>query len=72
MYQEIREITGDNQRSGLNISIIKAIKIPLPPFKIQKQIVAQIKEEQELTEGNKKLIEIFEEKIRTKIAEVWG
>lgn len=72
MYQEIREITGDNQRSGLNISIVKAIKIPLPPLKIQKQIVAQIEEEQKLIEANKKLIEIFEGKIKTKIAEVWG
>lgn len=72
MYQEIREITGDNQRSGLNISIVKAIKIPLPPLKIQKQIVAQIEEEQKLIEANKKLIEIFEGKIKAKIAEVWG
>ncbi len=72
MYQEIREITGDNQRSGLNISIVKAIKIPLPPLNIQKQIVAQIEEEQKLIEANKKLIEIFEQKIKAKIAEVWG
>jgi len=72
MYQEIREITGDNQRSGLNISIVKAIKIPLPPLKIQKQIVAQIEEEQKLVEANKKLVEIFEGKVKAKIAEVWG
>jgi len=72
IYQGIREITGDNQRSGLNISIVKAIKIPLPPLKIQKQIVAQIEEEQKLVEANKKLIEIFEGKIKAKIAEVWG
>lgn len=72
MYQEIREITGDNQRSGLNISIVKAIKIPRPPLKIQKQIVAQIEEEQKLVEAINKLIEIFEGKIKAKIAEVWG
>ncbi len=72
MYQEIRKITGDNQRSGLNIPIIKTIKIPLPPLKIQKQIVAQIEEEQKLVEVNKKLIEIFEGKIKAKIADVWG
>ena len=72
MYQEIRKITGDNQRSGLNIPIIKAIKISLPPLKIQKQIVALIEEEQKLIEANKKLIGIFEEKIKAKIAEMWG
>ncbi len=72
MYQEIRKITGDNQRSGLNIPIIKTIKIPLPPLEVQKQIVAQIEEEQKLIEANKKLIEIFEGKIKAKIAEMWG
>jgi hypothetical protein len=48
------------------------VPIPLPPLKIQKQIVAQIEEEQKLVEANRKLIEIFEEKIKAKIAEVWG
>ncbi len=38
----------------------------------QKQIVAQIEEEQKLVKANKKLIEIFEDKIKAKIAEVWG
>jgi type I restriction enzyme M protein len=51
---------------------ISQLRIPLPPLKIQKQIVAQIEEEQKLVEANKKLIEIFEEKIKAKIAEVWG
>lgn len=57
---------------GLTREFIKKIKIPLPSLKIQKQIVAQIEEEQELVEANRKLIEIFEGKIKTKIAEVWG
>ena len=57
-----------------NISLkqVSELKIPCPPFKIQKQIVAQIEEEQKLIEANKKLLEIFEGKIKTKIAEVWG
>ena len=57
---------------NLTTDQIKKFNIPLPPLKIQKQIVAQIEEEQELVEANKKLIEIFERKIKTKIAEVWG
>jgi type I restriction enzyme M protein len=55
-----------------NANVIVRIQIPLPPLKIQKQIVAQIEEEQKLVEANKKLIEIFEGKIKAKIAEVWG
>jgi restriction endonuclease S subunit len=56
----------------LTLNMITTIPIPLPPLKIQKQIVAQIEEEQELVEANRKLIEIFEKKIKAKIAEVWG
>ena len=48
------------------------VPITLPPLKIQKQIVARIEEEQKLVGANKKLIEIFEGKIKAKIAEVWG
>ena len=56
----------------LTLTKLNEVQIPLPPLKIQKQIVAQIEEEQKLVEANKKLIEIFEEKIKAKIAEVWG
>jgi len=51
---------------------LKLIKIPLPPIEIQKEIVAQIEEEQKLVDSNKQLIEIFEKKIKDKISEVWG
>ena len=51
---------------------IKKIKILLPPLDVQKEIVAGIEEEQKLINANKKLIELFEEKIKAKIAEVWG
>jgi restriction endonuclease S subunit len=71
-YQQIRGLTGDNERSGLNIPILKSIKISLPPLHVQKEIVARIEEEQKLVDANKKLIELFEGKIKTKIAEVWG
>ena len=53
-------------------STLLKLKIPLPPIEIQKEIVARIEEEQKLVDSNKKLIEIFEKKIKDKIAEVWG
>jgi len=40
------------------------------PF--QTEIFARIDEEQKLVDANKKLIELFERKIKAKIAEVWG
>jgi type I restriction enzyme M protein len=44
---------------------------PLPPLDIQKQIVARIEEEQKLVDANKKLIELYQGKIKEKIDEVW-
>jgi type I restriction enzyme M protein len=55
-----------------HFSKLKLIKIPLPPLKIQKEIVAKIEEEQKLVDSNKKLIESFGKKIKDKISEVWG
>ena len=67
-----RNTAGAAIQNVTSVKELKRIKIPLPPLKIQKQIVAQIEEEQKLVEANKKLIEIFEGKIKAKIAEVWG
>ena len=47
-------------------------KFPLPPLSVQQEIVTRIKEKQKLVEANKKLIGIYEQKIKDKIAEVWG
>jgi len=46
--------------------------ISLPPLDIQKQIVARIEEEKQLVDASKKLIQIYQGKIKEKIGEVWG
>ena len=51
---------------------LEKIKIPLPPIEIQQKIVAQIEDEQKIIDANKELITIFENKIKDKIANVWG
>ena len=56
----------------INNPDIKGVKIPLPPIEIQRQIVAELEAEQKLVDANKKLIETFQQKIKDKIAEVWG
>lgn len=61
-----------NVNGLFNREELKIVKIPLPSLEIQEQIVSQLQEEQKLVEANKKLIEIFEQKIKDKIAEVWG
>ena len=46
--------------------------VPLPSMEVQEQIISQINEEIAIIENNKRLVEIFEQKIMGKISEVWG
>lgn len=57
-----------------NISLkqVSQIKIPLPSLETQNHIVARIENEQALVNANKELITIFEQKIKDKIASMWG
>ncbi len=57
--------------TNLHLVEIKAFKIPVPSLAAQQDIVAQIEKEQQLVDANKQLIEIYEQKIKSKIAEVW-
>jgi len=56
---------------GVTKNQLKTIKIPVPPLAKQQQIVAQIEKELQLVDANKQLIQIYEQKIKSKIAEVW-
>ena len=71
LYPEFLKL-GEGKFRMANLSFIKTLDIPLPPLETQKQIVAQIEEEQKLVEANKRLVEIFDKKVKDKIAEVWG
>ena len=51
---------------------VNQMKILLPPIDTKKQIVSKIEKEQELVNSSKQLIEIFEQKIKNRIAKVWG
>ncbi len=58
---------------GLNRNdVYSKYKIPLPSIEIQKKIVEKIENEQKIIDANKELIRIYEQKIKDKIAEVWG
>jgi type I restriction enzyme M protein len=60
------------QLPRVNYDYFETIPIPLPPLEIQQKIIAEIESERELVEANKRLIEIFEKKIKDKIGEIWG
>jgi type I restriction enzyme M protein len=67
----LRHRVGVRQRN-LNKGFISEIKIPKISLETQRQIVSQIEKEQALVNANKQLIEIFEQKIKDRIAKVWG
>lgn len=55
----------------LNQENLKSIKIPTPSLEIQKQIVDKIEFEKGCVEPNKKLIDIYEQKIKDVIVKLW-
>tara|TARA_B100001057_G_scaffold161284_1_gene161894 strand:+ start:3665 stop:6127 length:2463 start_codon:yes stop_codon:yes gene_type:complete len=46
--------------------------IHIPSIDLQKEIVQKIEQERKVIEGNKKLIEIYSQKIQNRINKVWG
>ena len=60
------------QYPSINQNDTKGLKLPLPTLDIQKEIVQRIEEERKVIEGNKKLIEIYTQKIQDRINKVWG
>ncbi len=69
---KFKDISSGTAQPQLPIRDLVFLKIPLPPLSVQQEIVAQIEAEQEMVNANKKLIEIYEQKIKDKIKEVWG
>jgi len=67
-----RNTSGAAIQNVASVKVLKSIKIPFPQRKVQKEIISKLKTEQEFVNGNKQLIDIYEQKIKDKIAEVWG
>ena len=57
---------------NLNSKLVWNVVIPLPPLKIQGQIVERIEAERELVEYAKKLIEIYDQKTKEAIVKLWA
>lgn len=72
VFQDINWITtkgGTIER--LYNKLIEEQVISIPPLAIQKQIVGEIEAERALVESAKKLIDIYEQKIKEAIAKLW-
>ena len=64
MYERIRTLTGDNERSGLNIPILKTIEIPIPPLDEQMRIVAELDGHRKVIEGARQVLASYKPTIR--------
>jgi len=51
---------------------ISSYQIPVPDIKTQEDLINQIHIEQGYVESSKNLIQIYEKKIKDRIAKVWG
>jgi len=60
------------QYPSITSSDVAELQIYIPILEEQQTIVKAIEEEMQLVNANKRLVEIFEQKIKTKIGEVWG
>ena len=72
MFASINQLSAGAAYQALTIIKLKQVDIPLPSLEIQKQIVAKIEEEQKIVESNKKLIDLFQQKIEVKIKTIYG
>ncbi|MBS1751434.1 MAG: N-6 DNA methylase [Bacteroidetes bacterium] len=68
-YISLMSSGGAQQFIGL--TTLRKFPIPVPDVMEQTEIVQAIEEEMKLVNANKRLIEIFEQKIKDKISEVW-
>jgi type I restriction enzyme M protein len=69
-YISLMSSGGAQQFIGL--TSLRKFPIPLPDVIEQIEIVKSIEEEMQLVNANKRLIEIYEQKIKDRIGEVWG
>ncbi len=57
---------------NLKSDTVKCVEIPLPPLDVQEEIVKEIEAEEKAIEECKKLIELHQNKIDSKIKSIWG
>jgi type I restriction enzyme M protein len=59
-------------QANINATSLKSYKIPLPDLPTQARMVAAIERERALVAGCRELMAVMEEKVRRKVAGVWG
>jgi len=71
-WKQARSLVSGGAQPQFNANAISRVMVPVPSLGEQNRIVNQVRVELGIVEQNKRLIEIFQQKIKDKIAEVWG
>jgi type I restriction enzyme M protein len=71
VMKQMTDRMGKGSYPSINQNDVEFIKIALPEREIQDEIASSIEKEQQLVDANKQLIQIYEQKIKERIAEVW-
>ncbi|RIK82258.1 hypothetical protein DCC62_00505 [candidate division KSB1 bacterium] len=72
LVPEMESMASGGTFKEISKSNFAKLKLPLPSTEEQHSIVTDFKTEQKHIESAKRMIELYEEKIKSKIAEVWG
>src|SRR5690606_17438522 len=62
---KIESLASGGTFNEISKTSFETLEIPLPPIEIQREIVAELEAEQQLINANKKLIEIYQQKIKS-------
>lgn len=71
-WRQARELVTGAGQPQFNANTIRLLKIPVPPIKEQRRVIAELEEEKALIQPSKTIISVFTEKIKKKMQEVWG
>lgn len=70
--EELISLSVGGAQPNISQGIVRSILIPTIPINIQQSIVERIEGERQIIEGNKKLIEIYTQKIQDRVNKIWG
>ncbi len=68
----IRHMRGTGGLQRVPRRFVEDFPIPFPPLHIQQDLISEIQVEREMVEGNRRLIEVMEYKVRDVVGRVWG
>jgi restriction endonuclease S subunit len=63
---------GSGIQNVASVKVLKQIPVPVPSLKLQREIVNKIKSEQELSESNKKIIEMMQDQMAKTLDRLWS